>query len=113
MKKKKRNYLDYVPVKNPALPWTMDEEKIVTVEVTHRSLADKVAQIAFHRPRVSKIRMDRFGSFVWKQIDGEQDIYQIGQAVREAFGKEAEPLYERLVTFFQILIQNHYIFFKK
>ena len=47
----KRNYLDFVPVKNPQLPWQEDEGAIVTVEVTHRGLAAKVAQIAFNRQR--------------------------------------------------------------
>ena len=44
----KRNYLDFVPVKNPQLPWQEDEGGIVTVEVTHRGIAAKVAQIAFN-----------------------------------------------------------------
>lgn len=112
-KKDKGNYLDYVPTKNSALPWSVDEEGIVTVEVSHKSLADRVAQIAFNRPKVSKIRMDKFGSFIWQQIDGTKDIYQIGQEVKKEFGKEAEPLYERMVMFFRILVQNHYIFYKK
>ena len=63
----KRNYLDFVPVKNPQLPWQEDEGAIVTVEVTHRGLAAKVAQIAFNRPKVSHIHMDAFGSFIWKE----------------------------------------------
>ena len=50
----KRNYLDFVPVKNPQLPWQEDEGAIVTVEVTHRGLAAKVAQIAFNRPQIYK-----------------------------------------------------------
>ena len=41
----KRNYLDFVPVKNPQLPWQEDEGGIVTVEVTHRGIAAKVAQV--------------------------------------------------------------------
>ena len=102
----KRNYLDFVPVKNPQLPWQEDEGAIVTVEA-------KVAQIAFNRPKVSHIHMDAFGSFIWKEIDGEQNIYEIGQKVKEHFGKEAEPLYERLTTFFRILAENKYITYKK
>ena len=46
----KRNYLDFVPVKNPQLPWQEDEGGIVTVEVTHRGIAAKVAQIRFQPP---------------------------------------------------------------
>ena len=51
--------------------------------------------------------------YVWKEIDGEQNIYEIGQKVKEHFGKEAEPLYERLTTFFRILAENKYITYKK
>ena len=54
----KRNYLDFVPVKNPQLPWQEDEGAIVTVEVTHRGLAAKVAQIALTENRTS-MRSDR------------------------------------------------------
>lgn len=111
--KDKRNYLDFVPVKNPSLPWTKDEEEIVTVDVTHRGIAAKIAQVAFNRPKVSHIKLDRFGSFVWQQIDGEQNIYQIGQKVKDRFGKEAEPLYERLITFFRTLAENKYITYRK
>lgn len=109
----KRNYLDFVPVRNPSMPWSRDEKGIVTVDVTHRGIAAKVAQTAFNRPKVSHIELDRFGSFIWQQIDGQQNIYQIGQKLGEAFGKEAEPLYERLITYFRTLAENKYISYKK
>ena len=102
----KRNYLDFVPVKNPQLPWQEDEGAIVTVEVTHRGLAAKVAQIAFNRPKVSHIHMDAFGSFIWKQIDGKHTIYDIAMLVQEQFGEKAEPLYDRLLAYFRTL-QGH------
>lgn len=111
--KDKRNYLDFVPVKNPSMTWSRDEAGIVTVDVTHRGFAAKVAQVAFNRPKISHIKLDRFGSFIWQQIDGEQNIYQIGQKVNERFGKEAEPLYERLITYFRTLAENRYISYRK
>ena len=43
------------------------------------------------------------GSFVWPLIDGEKDITEIGKTVKEHFGEKAEPLYERLAKYFQIL----------
>ena len=36
-------------------------------------------------------------------MDGEKDIVKIGEIVKEHFGEKAEPLYERLATFFKIL----------
>ena len=111
--KDNRNYLDFVPRKNPSLPWNQDDDGIVTVEVTHRGIAAKVAQVAFNRPKVSHIKLDAFGSFIWQQIDGVRNIYEIGQEVKGRFGKDAEPLYERLVSFFRILAENKYITYKK
>ncbi|NCB94159.1 MAG: PqqD family protein [Clostridia bacterium] len=113
MKKDKKNYLDYIPVKNPALPWSQDDEGIVTVEVEHRGIAAKVAQVAFNRPKVSHVKLDQFGSFIWQQVDGERNIYLIGEEVKSRFGKEAEPLYERLITFFRILVENKYVAYRK
>ena len=43
------------------------------------------------------------GSFVWPIIDGERDIISIGEDVKAHFGEKAEPLYERLAKYFQIL----------
>ena len=49
------------------------------------------------------IHLDKMGSFVWTLMDGEKDIVAIRVLVKEHFGDEAEPLYERLARYFQIL----------
>ena len=54
---------------------------------------------------------DHFGSFIWKQIDGKKDVYQIGRLVKDKFGEEAEPLYERLAKFLHILRSNDFILY--
>lgn len=112
MKRKEQNYLDFIPVKNPEIPWK-EENGTVVLDIVHRGPAAKIAQIAFNRPRVSHISMEKFGSFIWKQIDGTNTIYEIGQKVKENFGEEAEPLYERLAVFFRTLQENKYIKFKR
>lgn len=112
-KKKEQNFLDFIPYKNPSLHWTADAEGLVTIDVEHRKFFDRIAQIAFSRPKVSHIEMEKFGSFIWQQIDGATSIHEIGQRVREEFGKEAEPLYERLIQYFRVLQSNNYIVFKR
>jgi len=42
-------------------------------------------------------------------LDGEQDIHQLGQKVDAQFGEAAQPLYERLVKYFQILESYNFI----
>lgn len=107
--KEKKNYLDYVPAKNPTYPWRHDEEGLVIVELPHTGFYNRVAQKIFKTPAKSDISLDRYGSFVWEQIDGRRSIYAISLLVKEQFGDEAEPLLDRLVKFFQILQSHKFI----
>lgn len=113
LKKKQQNYLDYIPVRNPDLPWEENGEHQVTVFVTWRGFYHKIAQTFFGKPKTSKISLDAFGSFIWMQIDGEKNVYEISKAVKAKFGKKAEPLLERLVKFFEILKDQKFIRLKE
>lgn len=107
----KPNYLDYVPVRSPSLTWSLEENGLILLHVTHRGVLNRLAQILLRRPKISHIQMERCGSFIWPLIDGRRTIYEIGLLVKEQFGQEAEPLFERLSLYFHILKQNGYIRF--
>ena len=81
-KKKDHNYLEKVPVRNPEFSWKEDGQGIVTVDMVHKGIFDKLAQKLWVTPRVSHVKLDRFGSFVWKQMDGNRNIIDIGVLVR-------------------------------
>ena len=51
------------------------------------------------------------GSFIWNHIDGEKSIYEISQLIKDEFKEEAEPLYERLIQYMNILKNNKFIDF--
>jgi hypothetical protein len=51
------------------------------------------------------------GSFIWPLLDGETDIIALGEKVKEHFGEKAEPLYERLAKYIQILESYNFIKF--
>lgn len=110
--KKKANYLDNIPAIGGDIVWEKDDENLVIVVQEHEGIYSKIAQKFFSSPKQSKIHLDAFGSFVWLQIDGESDIYEIGKKVKDQFGKKAEPLYERLSTFFATLKDVGFITFK-
>ena len=112
-KKKDQNYLEKVPVRNPEFSWKEDQQGIVTVDMMHKGIFDKLAQKLWVTPRVSHVKLDRFGSFVWKQMDGNRNIIAIGALVREEFGDQAEPLYERLAKFVKMLRDNRFVIFGK
>lgn len=110
---KKQNYLDYVPGRNPRFPSAEREDSLITVTVVRRGIFNKIAQAFFHTPARTCIDLDKYGSFVWKQIDGRRTLYDIGQLISAEFGTEAEPLYPRLARFFTILKEYRFILWIK
>ena len=50
--------------------------------------------------------------FLWKRINGERTVGQLAQQLKEQFGDQAEPLYDRLVKYMQILHNNEFILFR-
>jgi len=112
-KKKDQNYLEKIPVRNPEFSWKEDELGMVTVDMVHKGIFGKLAQKLWVTPKVSHVKLDRFGSFVWKQMNGSRNIMDIGVLVREEFGDQAEPLYERLAKFVKMLKDNRFVTFGK
>ncbi len=101
--KKTENYLERRPMRPAHIKWSADEAGIITLDIENIGAMNRIAQKLFRKPKVSHIHLDEMGSFVWPLMDGEKDIVAIGISVREHFGDNAEPLYERLAKYFQIL----------
>lgn len=108
MAKKKENYLDYVPVISDKHTWSVEDGK-VTIHMEHRGFYAWLAQKFFNRPRVSHIDLDKHGSFIFQQIDGQRTVGELAELMHAQFGQDAEPLYDRLVKYMQILHNNGFI----
>ena len=111
--KKKDNYLDYVFEKNPVIEWHEREDGIICICVAWKGFYNKIAQKVFKKPKKSEIAMDVLGSFVWKQLDGKKNIFEVGKLVKEEFGDRAEPVYGRLIKFVEIMRDNKYVVLKE
>ena len=106
MKKRKNviseNYLEKIPKRPDNLKWSVEDGK-VTLHLENKGVFNKMAQILLKKPKVSHIHLDEIGSFVWPLLDGEKNIIELGKDVETHFGEKANPLYERLAKYFQIL----------
>ena len=111
-KKEEKNILDYVPIKSGTVDWDVDENGAVIIHMENRGFFAKVAQVAFNRPRYSYITLEKLGSFIWQKIDGEKTIYDIAIEMKEAFGEETEPLYDRILQYFRTLYGHNFIKWK-
>lgn len=86
-----------------AVYWETDECGIVTLHIANKGAMNRIFQKIFHKPKISYLHLDAMGSFVWRQMDGEASILSIGDALREQFGEDAEPLYPRLAHYVALL----------
>jgi len=111
-KKKSENYLERKPARPEHIKWSADESGIITLDIENKGAMNRIAQKLFKKPKVSHIHLDKMGSFVWPLMDGKKDIVAIGVLVKEHFGEEAEPLYERLAKYFQILDSYSFVEWK-
>ena len=106
MAKKQENYLDYIPAVSRRNTWEADKAGMVTIHMIHRGFYAWLAQWLFRRPRVSHIRLDAMGSFVFQCIDGKRTVGALAELVKAEFGEDAEPLDGRLVQYLKILRNN-------
>ena len=111
-KKKADNFLDYIPKHNSLYEYRTNEKGMIEVGMLNRGLFNRIAQIFFKRPKISWIELEGMGSFIWNQIDGKRNVYEIGKLVKEKYGQEAEPLYERLSTYIKILHNSCFIVYE-
>ena len=94
-KKNKDNFLDYIPKHNALYEYRTNEKGLVEIKMVNKGLFNRIAQIVFKRPKVSWIELPGMGTFIWNQIDGKRNVYEIGKLLKKEYGQEAEPLYER------------------
>ncbi|MBE7043364.1 MAG: PqqD family protein [Ruminococcaceae bacterium] len=113
MKKTGENYLERRPKRSDKLSWTADEAGIVTLAIENKGLMNRIAQKFFKKPKISYIHLDELGSFLWQRLDGTKTLLDLGKEVEEQFGDKANPLYERLAKYVQILDSYHFIVLDK
>ena len=50
-----KNYLDFIPVKNPEIKYETNDKGNITVFIRWEGFFNKIAQKFFHRPKVSSL----------------------------------------------------------
>ncbi len=113
MKRKKNgNYLDLVPVISEKITWEEDEKGIVTLCVENKGLMKRLTQVILFKPKMTYIHLDREGSLVWHQINGERDISAIATEIKANEELDGDYFYERLAKYFSILYSYGFVKYK-
>jgi hypothetical protein len=107
-----KNYLDLVPCLTQACYSKTSPEGEITLCVENKGVFNVIAQKVFRKPRVTQIHLDEMGNFIWPLIDEERSIHDIAKLVEAEFGEKADPLYPRIVKYFQILESYNFVALK-
>ena len=113
MKQKRvsKNYMDSVFVPSEKIRWNQ-KDGIVILDIPNTGFFNKLAQALFHKPKVSHITLDKYGSKLWLLLDGKNSVYDVVNAMKESFPQEQDRMLDRVITFFHTLQINKYIFLK-
>ncbi len=107
-----QNYMDFIVVRNPEIEYEVSEKGQVTVLLEWKGFYHKIAQRFFRRPKVSEIKMDQYGSFIWQTINDKKTVHQLSRDLQAQFPNMEKPL-PRLIKFLEIMKDHHMIEIKE
>lgn len=105
------NFMLYVPKKKHTA-WEL-RNSLVYLVFKHDKTAEKFLRWLVKKPTVSDLELDEIGSIVWQAIDGNRNVYEIGQKLLEEKGEGCQPVYDRLIMYLRYLNRKGWITFEK
>jgi hypothetical protein len=102
------NLLDLRAVRR--IEWEENEEGRVSLLVPRFRHPFLVRHITprLKSPNIT-VKLDTFGSFVWKQCDGTRTVGEVAESLQERFGDEAAQAYERVALFIKRLRHEKFV----
>lgn len=95
------NLLELVPMR--VSEWKDNDEGLVTLILPKfKSKIGRVFASQLKNP-MYEVKLDAIGAFLWRECDGEKNVYDISQDMLEEFGDDIEPVYERIKIFINML----------
>lgn len=106
------NFLDLIPVRKLDYEYRDDENINLLIPKYRDKFFGKLLQ-----PRINdkylKANMDIYGTNTWLLIDGNRNVFEISKLMKEKFGNDIEPVYDRITLFINNLYRNGFIYFKE
>ena len=104
-----KNLLDCYPTR--LMEWNVNEETglIVVICPKYRSALTQNIFNPFLKNKSFPVNLDKLGTVIWENCDGKNTVGRLGEILAEKFGKEIEPIYDRLGKFILHLKRNKFI----
>ncbi|WP_042271202.1 PqqD family peptide modification chaperone [[Clostridium] dakarense] len=99
--------LSLVFKKNEDIEYELNGENIVTIlEKQDHKIQRFFRKLKLKIPKYKKIELDKYGSYIFLQIDGKKTVKELGEDLELKYGEKAYPLYERLLLFLNHICEN-------
>ena len=107
-KGEQRNLLEIKPVRN--LGWEIEKTGSVVLLVPKFKNPYFVKYLLPHlRKPHFRVKLDEYGSFIWKMLDSDTSIGEVSQKLKSTYGENFDPKYERIGKFIADLAHNKFI----
>ena len=98
--KNNEDILNIVFKKSDKIEYEVSKDGIVTVkEKQDHKIQRAFRKLKFKIPMYKKVELDKYGSYIFLQVDGKKNVEEIGKYLELKYGEESHPLYERLLLF--------------
>ncbi|GAA0714167.1 PqqD family protein [Paraclostridium ghonii] len=92
--------LNLVFKKSENVEYEVSEDGVVTIlEKQNHKIQNFFRKLKFKIPMYKKMKLDKYGSYIFLQIDGKKSVKEIGENLELKYGEEIHPIYERLLLF--------------
>lgn len=108
----KPNFMDKIPMRSAEMAFRELEDGNIEIDMPHNDFYGKLATKLFKKPSVSHIALDKYGSVVWKNINGKNTIFDLVNIMIAEFPDEEDKMLNRVVAFMATLESNKYIIYK-
>ena len=86
------------------------EDLVILIKEEERKLSKLEKKIFKNlKNRIHRLELDKIGSFVWQQCDGNLSVLEIVEKTKNQFGESAEPAEKRVDLFLTKLAQNEMV----
>ena len=112
---KNANFLELTPIRNRDYDFTEEGKVYIVVPKFDKQWMRNFFISGRRRKNVS-VYLDDLGSHTWLEIDGNKNVGEICDILKNKLGKKLEPLEEvedRVTKFLSMLYQQRYIWFRE
>lgn len=109
----RRDTLELLPIRNPALEWEEIEGQVVLHIKRESNLKTRLIGLFLPIPASRDVVLDAIGTHVWKQLDGATTVGNISKSLAREFKLLPREAEISLRQFFQELGRRGYVGFMK